>query len=123
MADVQWARLRVETRCNLRKGAWYRVVEASNEQVLVNVNGKPQAISREWVEVQNGRPKRWTVVRSGAPARALSPVSREGYVVCPCCGHRAPMPAKTTVSLRCPRCSDASEIAWDEKYLGRLSNP
>jgi hypothetical protein len=123
MAELRWARLRVEAPCSLRRGAWYRVVEVGNDEVLINVNGKPQAVSRDLVEVQDVLPKRWTVVRSSIPARGLSPVSRDGYVVCPRCRHRAPMPAKTTPSLRCPRCNEMSEIAWDEKYLGRVSNP
>ena len=122
MGELRWARLRVETRCNLRRGAWYRVVEVGDAEVLININGKPQAVSRDLVEVQDALPKRWTVVRSSIPARGLSPVTREGYVVCPRCRHRAPMPAKTTASLRCPRCNETSEIAWDERYLGRLSN-
>lgn len=120
---MRWARLRVETRCNLRRGAWYRVVEMGNDEVLLNVNGQPQAVSTELVEVQDVPPKRWTVVRSSVPARGLSPVTRDGYVVCPRCQHRAHMPAKTTASLRCPRCNETSAIAWDEKYLGRVSNP
>jgi len=69
MDELRWARLRVDTRCNLRRGAWYRVVRMESDQVFLNVNGQSEPISLDLLEVQSAAPERWTVVRAGVPAR------------------------------------------------------
>src|SRR2546422_176757 len=58
-----WARLRADYGCPLRRGAWYRVVSISPLEAVVDVDQKPVLLPREYLEIVNTRPSRWTVVQ------------------------------------------------------------
>src|SRR2546430_6380713 len=42
----QWARVRARTNCQLRRGAWYRVVELAPLDVVLEVNRRPLRVPR-----------------------------------------------------------------------------
>src|SRR5256885_7064939 len=70
MPHVQyWARVRAGQDCPLRQGAWYRVVELTPVEAIVDVNHRLLHIPRAFVQVLPLRPPTWTVV-PGPDARA-----------------------------------------------------
>lgn len=115
--ELQWARLRADRECKLRRGAWYRVVSIGEERVVVRVNARPVTIARDLVELRGPPPDRWSVVRRPRTPEQLPEVFRDGYAVCPRCGHRVPLLRKEPVTLPCPKCHLVAEVAWDERYL------
>src|SRR2546430_4288759 len=58
----QWARVRARTNCQLRRGAWYRVVELAPLDVVLEVNRRPLRVPRPFVQVIPIRPRLWSVV-------------------------------------------------------------
>src|SRR5205823_4230467 len=63
MPHVQyWARVRADQDCPLRRGAWYRVVELTPVEAIVDVNHRLLHIPRAFVQVLPLRPPTWTVV-------------------------------------------------------------
>ena len=47
----QWARVRARTNCQLRRGAWYRVVELAPVEVVLEVNRRLLRVPRPFVQV------------------------------------------------------------------------
>jgi hypothetical protein len=110
--EQYWARVRAGQDCPLRRGAWYRVVELTPVEAIVDVNHRLLHIPRAFVQILPLRPPAWTVVpgpRDAGPAAA----ARRSYGVCPSCCARArlegPAPA-----MRCPRCGALSAVAWSD---------
>src|SRR5881397_1896152 len=58
-----WARLKADYGCPLRRGAWYRVVSVSPLEAVVDVEQRAVLLPREYLEIVPTRPTRWTVVR------------------------------------------------------------
>src|SRR5438876_11724258 len=58
----QWARVRARTNCQLRRGAWYRVVELAPVEVVLEVNRRQLRVPRPFVQVLPIRPRLWAVV-------------------------------------------------------------
>src|SRR2546428_5197036 len=58
----QWARVRGDVNCNVRRGAWYEVVRVSPEDVVLDVNQRTVSIARTSVQIVPIRPQRWSVV-------------------------------------------------------------
>src|SRR5205807_2408413 len=87
----QWARVRARTNCQLRRGAWYRVVELAPLDVVLEVNRRPLRVPRPFVQVIPIRPRLWSVVarlrNAAAPPQDWGP----RYGVCPRCASRAPL--------------------------------
>src|SRR3989454_9457763 len=107
----QWARVRARTQCPLRRGAWYRVLQLSTAEAVLEVHGQPLSVPRPFLQVLPVRPRMWSVVprlRGGA-----SPPADWGsrYGVCPRCSAPA-APPEQTVRLRCPARKKAFVIAW-----------
>ncbi len=103
---AQWARLRADYACPLRRGAWYRVIDVTPLEVVVDVQNKPVIVARPYVELARVPPPRWTVVeRAGTKA----PDSSARYAVCPSCRERMPL-SGTPPTLRCRRCQGAFEV-------------
>lgn len=117
MTAVQWARLHSAARCGLRLGAWYRVTALSAREVHLRVHGRLITVPRQLIELRAVPPDAWTVVRAPLPAgRAAAGVS-DGYLVCPNCRYRDPLPATPVSTRRCARCNEAFPVAWNESYL------
>jgi len=111
----QWARVRGDVNCNVRRGAWYEVVRLTPEEVVLDVNQRTVSVTRSSVQVVPIRPQRWSVVARPHDATNLPLSWGSRYAVCPNCRHRSPLRGRAT-ELRCPRCTGVFAIAWDDPY-------
>ena len=57
-----WARLQADVNCNLRRGAWYRLIKAQGLAAVVDVKGKAVPVVRAFLQMSNTPPRKWTVV-------------------------------------------------------------
>src|SRR2546425_694591 len=57
-----WARLQADVNCNLRRGAWYRLIKAQGLAAVVDVKGTPVAVVRAFLQMSSSPPRKWTVV-------------------------------------------------------------
>jgi len=112
-APPQWARLRSDYDCPLRRGAWYRVLSVSQLEVVVEVHDRPILVARPWVELVAVPPPRWTVIERGATSRRLPGRQSERYAVCPSCRERVPLAGRPP-KLRCRRCRGVFEVEREE---------
>ncbi len=118
MDRMQWARLKTHAGVPLRRGAWYRVVPPLTRlEVVVSVQGKPVTVPRPFVEIRATAPREWSVLRDPqvAPART-PPAFRRGYLVCPACRNRVPLPATQVAKQLCPGCHETFLIAWADGH-------
>jgi hypothetical protein len=113
MASEQWARLREDLICGLRRGAWYRVLFAGTNHVAVEVEKGRVFLPRRFLEVVDVRPALWTVVIHTHESFSFPPEYGTHYVVCPSCRERQ-MPAGRPWALRCQRCNGLYEVDWYE---------
>ena len=111
---VRWARLRRSADCGLRVGAWYPVAALSATEVRVYVRGQLVRVPRMLVELRTAPPGEWTVVHGPFNAARVPASAREGYIVCPNCRHREPIPEERPAVQRCARCNTAAAIAWSD---------
>lgn len=111
---VRWARLRRPADCGLRVGAWYPVAALSATEVRVYVRGQLVRVQRTLVELRTAPPGEWTVVHGPFNAARVPASAREGYLVCPNCRHREPIPDERPAVRRCARCNAAAQVAWSE---------
>src|SRR2546425_7737452 len=58
----QWARVRGEVNCHVRRGAWYEVLRVTPEDVILDVNRQPVRLERASLEIVPLRPQQWSVV-------------------------------------------------------------
>lgn len=113
MGKPRWARLRSAAAGKLRLGAWYPVESVTATEVRVQVHGRLERVARALVELREEPPQEWTVVRGPFNAVRVPVSAREGYVVCPNCRQREPIPESRQATKRCSRCNGAFAIAWD----------
>lgn len=112
-----WARLQADVNCNLRRGAWYRLIKVQGLAAVVDVNRKPVGVIRAFLQLSNLPPRRWTVV----PRPRNVPVSiqmGEHYAVCPSCRDRVPLRGHPS-RMFCGRCAVDFVVAWEEDYLSQ----
>lgn len=114
---LQWARLTASVDAPLRRGAWYQVASLTRLEAVVTVEGRPVNVPLPFVEIRNTPPRAWTVLRNPTVAPRTPEVFRRGYLVCPACRNRLPLPATQVAWQLCPRCSRTFPIAWEEHYL------
>lgn len=115
--DRSWARLRTDTNCRLRRGAWYPVAELGLLEVVVEVCGSPRPVSRHLLEISPYPPTMWTVVPRPRAAAPLPASWGARYAVCPKCQDRAPIGGGRPPRLRCWRCHGDFHVNWNEAYL------
>src|SRR2546426_10905775 len=108
-----WARLKADYGCPLRRGAWYRVVSVSPLEAVVDVEQRAVLLPREYLEIVPTRPTRWTVVREVELSPRLPSEMRERYAVCPSCRERMSLAGEPR-NLRCRRGHRAVEVGWGE---------
>jgi hypothetical protein len=114
-----WVRLQADLNCNLRRGAWYRLIKIEQFAVIVDVNRKPVPVVRAFVQIRNAPPRHWTVVPTPPHgARPLPPDVGSHYAVCPSCGDRVALHGRPRRML-CLRCGVDFAVAWDEHYLSQ----
>src|SRR6266481_8500241 len=58
----QWARTRVRTSRQVRRGAWYRVLRATALEGVLEVNRRPVTVPRTFLQILPFRPTMWSVV-------------------------------------------------------------
>ena len=115
MAPLLFARLQADVDMNLRRGAWYRVVELDELQAVLDVNHRRTSVLRAWLEIRQRPPKRWSVVSRPPGSRKAAHLGTQ-YGVCPSCRARSPLPKRVT-TLECRRCLQEFEVNWEESYL------
>jgi hypothetical protein len=111
-----WARLQADLNCNMRRGAWYRLLKVQGLAAVVEVNRKPVPILRAFVQISQSAPRRWTVVATPQTSKPLPPDLGAQYAVCPSCRDRVPLRGRPS-RLLCERCSVEFAVAWEEHYL------
>jgi hypothetical protein len=67
----KWARVRGDVNCRLRRGAWYRVLALTTDDVVLDVHHEPHPVQRAMVRLVPSRPARWSVVSRPADAIQL----------------------------------------------------
>lgn len=117
MQPKLWARVRRAGGHNLRRGAWYPVVnDAKPTIVFLDVNRRNVAMDRTLLEFRDAPPEAWSVVErmeddappDGHPNWADLALT---YGVCPKCRARANLPDGAP-SAACPDCGETSRIDW-----------
>lgn len=116
MSELRWARVRTDANCQLRRGAWYRIVRLTPQEVVLDVNSRPVGVSRSLLYMLPAHPGVWSVVPRPANAGALPLDWGSRYAVCPNCRDRAHL-GGATVSLRCGKCGGVFEIGWGDAYF------
>jgi len=111
--QAQWARPRADVNRGLRRGAWYRVVALTPEEVILDVNHTARAVPRDGVEIVATPPQHWSVVPRPRDAVRVPDDWGDRYALCPACRNRTVIKGRAS-ALRCPRCSGVFHIAWDE---------
>lgn len=112
-----WARVRKAGGHNLRRGAWYPVVNDSKPTIVfLDVNLRNVAMDRSLLDFREAPPDHWSVVErdggDGPPSGHPNWVDLEPtYGVCPKCRGRANLPEDVT-SAPCPHCGGAFAIDW-----------
>src|SRR5262245_61627995 len=110
-AQQQWARLKGEANCGLRRGAWYRVLSLTSTEGIVDVKAKRVSVPRSSLEIALTPPQTWTVVNRPRNAPSLPANWGDKYAVCPSCRTRAAIRSDVT-NLRCSRCNGLFSINW-----------
>jgi hypothetical protein len=110
----QWARVRARTTGSLRRGAWYRVMQLTAGEAVLEVNERPLRVLRPFLQILPVRPLLWSVVLAhrAAPTPAGLGVR---YAVCPRCSTRAPLGGRSR-SMGCARCAAVFTIAWSDSH-------
>lgn len=112
---MMWARLQADLNCNLRRGAWYRLIKTDGLAALVDVRGKPVPVVRAFLQMSNSPPRKWTVVRRPRSVPHALPIGPH-YAVCPACRDRVSLHGRPSRML-CGRCAVEYAVDWDEGYL------
>lgn len=107
----QWARTRVRTSRQMRRGAWYRVVRLGAVDGILEVNARPLSVPRAFLQILPFRPTMWSVVPR--VATAANPPASWGstYGVCPRCSTRSPL-GQYSLTVCCPNCRGLFRVAW-----------
>lgn len=112
-----WARLKLDVSCGLRRGAWYRVVGLTPDDVVLQVPRRERVrVPRRFLQTLFSRPRRWTIVPGPTEFTEQAEHWRERYAVCPVCRARATITGSST-EMRCAKCNGLFGVAWDEGYL------
>lgn len=108
----QWARVKGDINCSIRRGAWYQVVRLTPDAAILKVGQRSMSVPRELLQIEAFRPPVWSVVPRPYDAidRPLAWGSR--YGVCPGCQARMPL-RREQRRLQCSRCGETQKIDWN----------
>jgi hypothetical protein len=120
MASEHWARLSQDKACGLRRGAWYRVVGAEQDSVVLAAGGGEIPVSRDVLEFMSSRPAMWSVVERNRGSISLQGRWGRRYAVCPSCRQRQSLTGRPR-TLRREKCNDLFEVSWDKPFI--VGNP
>ncbi len=62
MVAILFARLQADVPIKMRRGAWYRVIELTDLQAVLEINHRKVGVLRAWLEIQQRPPQYWSVV-------------------------------------------------------------
>jgi hypothetical protein len=102
----------------LRRGAWYPVLERETDgHVTVEIDRSAVKLRKEEVIVRADRPDQWSiVVRTGVMRPTLSGQKMVNqYAVCPDCAARQEFDGRPE-TLMCVRCRRAAKVDWSTTY-------
>ena len=116
MTELQWARLRRDVDCGLRRGAWYRTVVRGWTEALLEVHGTRRSVPLRYLELMPERPDWWTVVANASNASVIPERWAKGYAVCPRCSFRQ-LPIGRPSTMRCDDCLGVFAVGWNKPYL------
>jgi len=114
----QWARIQVDAKIPIRRGAWYRILKLTSMEATLNVKGKPVQVPRGQLQLAAEPVLRWTVVPAPRSSPRFPSTWGPKYAVCPSCRERAPLVDHPN-AMRCHRCNNLFDVAWDERYLNK----
>ncbi len=109
MAPLLFARLKADVELEMRRGAWYRVLEHDDLQAVLDVNHQRVGVLKAWLEIQPRPPLQWSIVSSPPGSRKVPRELGQAYVVCPNCRGRSPLPKRGN-TLQCRRCREEFEL-------------
>jgi hypothetical protein len=117
MPSRKWARVKLAGAHNLRRGAWYPIVNDSSANIVIlDVAKNNVPVPRESLDLADEKPSRWSVVRfdpaKPIPARISQQKLPLTYIVCPHCRERSPV-LDSDREVGCGECNRTSEIDWD----------
>lgn len=115
MIDTQWARLRAEASVPLRRGAWYRVVELTPTDAVVDVHRRKVSVPRGVLQITHQPPTVWAIVPRPGHSGELPPAWGDRYAVCPSCRARSPL-GQGMVAMRCSVCDGEYDVGWGDAY-------
>jgi hypothetical protein len=116
MPSRKWARVKLSGAHNLRRGAWYPVVNDSNPKIVIlDVLKNNVPVPRDSLDLADEKPDRWSIVRFD-PSKPIPPrISQQSlpltYAVCPHCRARAEL-TDGQHDLTCPECNRKSAVDW-----------
>jgi hypothetical protein len=108
----RWAHVKGDAKVPLRRGGWYKIVEATTQDIVVDIGGKRIQVSRRAVDLADRPDPAWSVVNAPSMAPRLPPAWGTKYAVCPSCRERAPLPPQALTELRCVRCNGLFAVEW-----------
>jgi hypothetical protein len=114
----KWARARGAGAHGLRRGAWYLVVNDTQQSVVIlNVRKQNVPVPRSMLDVRTGSPDMWSVVVWQESQRGAKRASEENlglqYGVCPACGERTPLEPPDAAELTCTQCGGTFAVDWE----------
>lgn len=118
MAILGWARCTDNVADVLRRGAWYPILEETEDgNMVLEVRNQRVRISRGDLRVQREPPDRWSiVVRTGVLRPTLGGTGQSvttTYAVCPRCHQRQDFTGRPT-TLDCTSCGLSAAVDWSE---------
>jgi hypothetical protein len=115
MTQLGWARATNSSADILRRGAWYPILEKTDDGkvVVIEVDKRPVRVSRIDVQVRQDPPDSWSLVHRAGVMRptfggATPPPT---YAVCPHCRERQEFEGKP-VGMTCQRCRKEAMMDW-----------
>ena len=69
---ILFARLQADVPLKMRRGAWYRVLQLTDLQAVIEVNHRKVGVLRAWLEIAQRPPQRWSVVQDRKSTRLNS---------------------------------------------------
>lgn len=111
----QWARVRVDVNCNVRRGAWYEVVKLTPDAAVLDIGRGFLTVARSSLQIVPLRPLRWSIVPRPQNAVRIPPTWGSRYAVCPNCSQRTSLGGQPT-ELQCPKCNGVFAVAWHDPF-------
>ena len=117
MPSHRWARVKLSGAHNLRRGAWYAIVNDSSASIVIlDVSKHNVPVPRDSLHLADQKPELWSVVKFD-PAMPIPPrISQQHlpltYAVCPHCRARQDV-QEGVPYLVCLECKRKGDVDWE----------